>query len=247
MRFNSKPNLLLANSNVNFHNSHAVRVLTFLDKNPQKQYYIITMKESEIKTNFSQNLVALRKSRKLTQAELAVKLNYSDKSISKWERGDVLPDIVTFKMIAEFFGVTVDELISGDKPKQVSKRGKRILITLLSCALVFFVATVGGLFYTSFSSFKHLWLFYVYATPVASIVWLVFANIWFSRWVRLISVSSLVWTAGASAYLSVLVFASRHVWFLFIVCATFQVLVFMWFALFNKIAKEKSETPSKIQ
>ena len=63
------------------------------------------MNEMDIKQNFSKNLSVLRKSRNMTQAELAEKLNYSDKSISKWERGDVLPDITTFKMIADFFGI----------------------------------------------------------------------------------------------------------------------------------------------
>lgn len=203
------------------------------------------MTENEIKTNFSQNLCVLRKSHNLTQAELAQKLNYSDKSISKWERGDVLPDIVTFKMIAECFGVSVDELISGDKPKEMSKRGKRILVTLLSCALVIFLATVGGLFYSSFADFEHLWLFYVYAMPVCSIVWIVFSHIWFSRGVRELAISALVWSAGASIYLSVLVFAHRHLWFLFVVCAVFQILVFIWFALVERLARERENRKNK--
>ena len=58
------------------------------------------MDELIIKQNFARNLLAYRKARGLTQSQLAEKLNYSDKSISKWERGDVLPDIVTISMIA---------------------------------------------------------------------------------------------------------------------------------------------------
>ena len=190
-------------------------------------------------------LAELRKFYKVTQEELAVRVGVTRQAVSKWERGDVLPDIVTFRMIAECFGVSVDELISGDKPKEMSKRGKRILVTLLSCALVIFLATVGGLFYSSFADFEHLWLFYVYAMPVCSIVWIVFSQLWFSRGIRELAISALVWSAGASIYLSVLVFAHRQLWFLFVVCAVFQILVFIWFALVERLARERENRKNK--
>ena len=65
----------------------------------------------EIKSNFSENLIKLRKSKSLTQLQLAEKLNYSDKAISKWEVGAVLPDVETLTHIADFFGLTVNDLI----------------------------------------------------------------------------------------------------------------------------------------
>lgn len=198
------------------------------------------MTEAEIKLNFSKNLSALRKSRKLTQAELAEKLNYSDKSVSKWERGDVLPDIVTFSMIAEYFGISVDELVSGDKPREVAKRGKRWLIALLSAVSVMFLATIGALFYSSFQSFDYLWLFYLYALPVVSIVMIVFSSIWFGTRATEISISALVWTLGVSIYLSVLEFASKNLWFVFVLCGVFQVLILIWFAIVEKARREKS-------
>ena len=69
------------------------------------------MTTEEIKENFSQNLINLRKAKSLTQLQLAEKLNYSDKAISKWEVGSVLPDVETLSHIAEFFGLTVNDLI----------------------------------------------------------------------------------------------------------------------------------------
>ena len=78
------------------------------------------MTQEEIKYNFSHNLIRLRKSNGLTQLALAEKLSYSDKAISKWEVGSVLPDIETMTHIAEFFGTTVNDLIYPERKKFLS-------------------------------------------------------------------------------------------------------------------------------
>ena len=59
----------------------------------------------DIKENLANNIASHRKALKLTQAELAQKLNYSDKAVSKWERGEAVPDLVVLKQIADFFGI----------------------------------------------------------------------------------------------------------------------------------------------
>ena len=66
----------------------------------------------EIKDNLAKNLATYRKSANITQLELAEKLNYSDKAVSKWERGESTPDITVLKQLADLYGVTVDTLIS---------------------------------------------------------------------------------------------------------------------------------------
>ena len=58
----------------------------------------------------AQNIAKLRLSHGMTQAELAERLRYSDKAISKWERADSLPDIIVLKQLAELFSVRVDDL-----------------------------------------------------------------------------------------------------------------------------------------
>lgn len=62
----------------------------------------------------------LREERKLTQAELAVKLNVSDKAVSKWETGKGYPDITLLESIASVFGVSVMELLSGNEVKNTN-------------------------------------------------------------------------------------------------------------------------------
>ena len=65
----------------------------------------------ENKRIVADNITALRTAKKLTQSQLAEMLNYSDKSVSKWERGDSVPDVFVLKKIADIFGVTVDWLL----------------------------------------------------------------------------------------------------------------------------------------
>ena len=67
----------------------------------------------DIKQIIAKNIASLRTDSKLTQLELAEKLNYSDKAISKWERGESIPDVITLKAVADLFGVTVDYLLTG--------------------------------------------------------------------------------------------------------------------------------------
>ena len=70
------------------------------------------MELSELKLISASNIISLRTAAGLTQAELGAKLNYSDKSVSKWERGEAIPDAFVLKQLAELFGVSVDYLLS---------------------------------------------------------------------------------------------------------------------------------------
>ena len=102
-------------------------------KNPYEQVkYPVDAHSEEIKNNFSKNLSRLRKDNGLTQLALAEKLNYSDKAISKWERGEGLPDAYVLSKMSELFGVTVDYMLTphSDQNKKVEtkpiKKAKKI-------------------------------------------------------------------------------------------------------------------------
>ena len=109
------------------------------------------MENNEIKQNIARNISELRKQHKLTQLELAEKLNYSDKAISRWERGDTLPDIDILCKICELFSVNFEYLISSTPEQQTqpiksshfsrAQLGNRLTITLLAVSIVWFVAT----------------------------------------------------------------------------------------------------------
>lgn len=68
--------------------------------------------------DFSEKLIALRKSRNLTQEQLAEKLNVSRQSVSKWESGQVIPDVGKIVEVSKLFDVTLDYLL---KPSQIDE------------------------------------------------------------------------------------------------------------------------------
>ena len=67
--------------------------------------------QENLRAVIAANITNLRKNSGMTQQDLAVRLNYTDKAISKWERGESVPDIVILKQIADIFGITVDYLL----------------------------------------------------------------------------------------------------------------------------------------
>ena len=73
----------------------------------------------DYKAVFADNLSHLRSHKGWTQLELAEKLNYSDKTVSKWERGESMPDVIMLKQISDLFGITIDELLTDHKGKPV--------------------------------------------------------------------------------------------------------------------------------
>ena len=100
------------------------------------------MNEEALRKNISQKITFYRKAAGLTQLELAEKLNYSDKSVSKWERGDGLPDITVLSNMAELFGISVDDFISSAAPKKPIKLTKKhTLVPALSVGLVWLTVT----------------------------------------------------------------------------------------------------------
>ena len=148
------------------------------------------------------NIAAYRKAHKDTQAGLAEKLNYSDKSVSKWERGESVPDIYILTQIADLYGITVSNLIGEVEPPKASKPTYHMFILLLSVSLVFAIAAV------LFSAFLiaevpfRAWLFFVYAVPVSAIVCIVFTSLWWGIWQQGVSISVLIWSLGVCLYLS---------------------------------------------
>jgi len=192
----------------------------------------------EIKDNLAVNLTRLRKATSLTQAELAEKLNYSDKAVSKWERGESVPDITVLKQLADFYGTTIDALISEpkeEKPKKTRRHisGIRAIIATCSVGLVWLVATVCFAFLSIiFPSITNTWLSFIVAIPVSIIILLIFTSIWGKNLFNAIFTSLLVWTTILAIYL-ILIYAgvqSSTLWMLFLVGIPLQVLAILWFS-----------------
>ena len=102
---------------------------------------------------FNEKLQILRKKKCLTQEELAEALFVSRTAVSKWESGRGYPNIDSLKAIAEFFDVTIDDLLSGDEiltiaqedTKQKETRYRSLIFGVLdvSVAMFFFLPFFG--------------------------------------------------------------------------------------------------------
>lgn len=189
----------------------------------------------DIKPIIAKNITALRQSAKLTQIELAERLNYSDKAVSKWERGESVPDITVLKAIADMFDVTLDYLVHEnpglpaiqEEPEQPKKHNRKV-ITALSILLVWFVAAVVFVVLDKVALDTKLHLFsFAYAVPVSMIVWLVLNTLWFSRRYNYLIISLLMWTTlGCTALLLFLL--GINFWQLSILGVLGQVIIATW-------------------
>ncbi len=203
----------------------------------------------EINRKLAKNLTYYRKTAGLTQAELAEKINYSDKSVSKWESGNGVPDIYTLVQLAELYGVTVDTLLGDGAPIRVKKKTKSLhtLIMLLCSGIVWLVAT--GLFVPMVLLFpgNAWWLIFLYAIPVNAVVLLVYAGIWRYKTLNFISVSVMIWTAFTCLYLTIkFIFVSNGrgeglgpLWSVFLLGIPLQVLEILWVYFRSIFTKNK--------
>ena len=192
--------------------------------------------EATLRKTVAKNIADYRKAHHDTQLDLATKLNYSDKSVSKWERGESLPDVYILSQIADLYGVSVSALIGEIQPPKESKPHYHMFILLLSLALTMAVAT---LLFSMFMICKvpyPAWMFFVYALPVCSIICIVFTSLWWGILWQGVSVSALIWTLGLSLYLS---FELENVSLIFLVCAALQVLTVLWEVFRKFLLKSK--------
>ncbi len=199
----------------------------------------------------AKNLSDLRKRQGMTQLELAERLNYSDKAVSKWERGESLPDITVIKAIADLFGVTVDYLITEEHEepivesapaprKRVSRRtaaaitGMSILLVVLIATFLFFILCYA----IPQSHIIYRLLPYIFAFPTSCIVWLVMNSIWFNRRRNYLIISLLMWSLLLAIWLTVL--PAFNLWLIFMLGIPGEAIILLWSGM--KFKKPKSAT-----
>ena len=197
---------------------------------------------NDYKRIIANNITELRKAVPFTQAELAEKLNYSDKAVSKWERGESIPDVIVLKQIADLFGVTVDYLLEEvhplsatmqSVPRQLKKN--RLLVTGLSCMLTFLIATVIFVALGLLTDIHRIWLAYVYCVPICAIILIVFNSIWGIKKLNYLFISILMWGALASIYLTSGIYSN---WLIFIIGIPGQLIIWLWSGIKAKIFKK---------
>jgi len=198
---------------------------------------------NNIKDIFAKNLMHYRKTLGLTQLELANRINYSDKAISKWERGESLPDVITLAEIAKIFNLTIDKLISEhhynmDIPElQVEETHKKnifnLKLTSLSISGILLITVIIFVVLTLVNpDSNNAWLSLIYAIPFTFIAFLLFSI--FSRKRILI----MLFSELLSFSISLILFLSIQIpntWLFFLI--PIPVFFILFFALSLKNSK----------
>jgi len=187
---------------------------------------------SEVKSIIGKNLSELRKKRGLTQAELATKLNYTDKAISKWEHGDALPSIDNLLVICEFYGITLDQLVKENAEKikvndeETENKVNKIVISLLSFFTIWTIATI---IYVSIYILKstYFWLIFIWAITPSIVVLIIFNSIWGFRKLNFALVTTLIWSIITTAYITLLTMG-YNMWVIFLVGIPATIIVILW-------------------
>jgi transcriptional regulator with XRE-family HTH domain len=215
------------------------------------------MDGEKLKVQIGANIAAQRRRCGLTQAGLAEKLNYSDKAVSKWERGESIPDVLTMIQLAQHFGVTVDELLGDSEennravsrakhinplsPEMERKREEnRRIIQMLSSLLVWGIALLVYIVLSSVN-LPRTWVTFVYAIPINAIVLLVLRSAWrkFNR--NELLISAIVWGCLLSIHMTLLVYAEVNVWKVYMLGILGQAVISLWFRMLRAPKKESPD------
>ncbi len=212
------------------------------------------MGDEQLKARIGSNIAYYRKQAGLTQAGLAEKLNYSDKAVSKWERGDSIPDVITLMQIAGQFHITVDDLLTDMEAlpedmgkleramtqvseKALKRKANKNIILALSSTLVWFVALLIFVVLSTLD-IPHSTLAFLYAVPANAIVLLSLRSAWHDfRWNKAL-ISAIVWGSLLSIYASVYAFANFNAWKILLLGIPGQIAIFLWFRMFQHTETE---------
>lgn len=190
----------------------------------------------DIKQIIGENIKELRLNEKLTQFELAEKLNYSDKAVSKWERGESTPEPEVFIKLSKLFNVDIDYFYydnSESKLRYVKKNNrsktKSILLTILFCVAVL---TISATLFTlacfkDINYAKSFWISFVYVIPVSSLITYLYFRRIKSNIGKLISISIFLWTTFITAYLQGLLLGING-WLIFIIAIPLQAIIIIY-------------------
>ena len=214
------------------------------------------MDADKLKLQIGKNIAAYRKLAGLTQAGLAEKINYSDKAVSKWERGESMPDVTTLIQLAEQFDITVNDLLvdPNELPgnpgtlekamtqvseKALKRKADKNIILGLSSLLVWFVALLIFVILDSIG-LPNAFLAFFFAIPADAITMLSLRSAWRDfRWNRIL-ISVIMWGGVLSIYTTLLTLANLNIWMMFLLCLPGQAAILLWFKLFRPLTEEET-------
>ena len=203
---------------------------------------------NDIKQVIAKNLITLRKKNKLTQNELAEKLNYSDNAISRWEHAEVTPSIETLEQIANIYNVPLSSLIEDNAVRAAELSDRRALVNklaavLISASFVWLIATVT--FVVSILLWEHtLWQIYIWAMPIVALVMMPFHHYWGRHIYKFTILTIFVWTLLLAIFVQFFKF-SPWMWVIFLLGIPIQIGLAIWAFVKPKPPKPRKHRAKK--
>ncbi len=183
-----------------------------------------------VKEIIAKNLVDLRKSKRMTQQDLAEKINYSDKAVSRWEHAETLPDIETLCKICEIYGVRFEYLLQKEQAPRAKNpyiiqrsNGNKIAVSLTALVSVWLIATVVFVYSSVFME-ENAWQVFIWAIPVSSMVCQFCNRLWGKKFLSYIFISVTMWTIILSIYVALI---NINAWLLFIIGIPIQMIIIL--------------------
>ena len=209
----------------------------------------------DLKLIFARNLVALRRKEKLTQAEFAEKINYSDKAVSKWERAESVPDVTVLVSIARFFGVTLDFLVTEHEntavaAEELQPRKRETRNRLLTYAIVMFgILLVEMIVFFAIGASvpsigERILYCLVFPLPLAAVVSVVLCSVWEKKFLMFLSVFALVWAIIADAFLIIRIVFAPFPW-IFLIGFPAEFIVAFSFGFIRRPKKKSDPSEEK--
>lgn len=187
---------------------------------------------ANVKETVRSNLVKLRKERKWTQMELAEKIGYSDKAISRWETGEVNPDIETLDKLAELYEVDISVFFSEYNPKEykaqtfrANQLGRKIAVWILMVAALWYIGIMVFIYSSTFKmDSSRSWLIFIWLLPITFVLCSCFNVKWGNSALAIVFASLICWSLLTAIYLQ---FFEYNVYLLFISGVPIQVAIFL--------------------
>lgn len=181
----------------------------------------------------SKNIILLRKSAKMTQADLAKKLSYSNKMVSKWENGDIIPSVEILISIAKIFNVTLDSLVNPmeeNSKTEEKQSSNKLIISLLAIVPVWILATTIFVYANIIDGFN-VWTVFLWAIPISCIIGLIFYSLWGKRKLNYVILSVFLWSFITCFYLQ---FIKFNLFPLYLLGIPLQISIILWSKLKSK-------------
>ncbi|MBQ5667632.1 MAG: helix-turn-helix transcriptional regulator [Oscillospiraceae bacterium] len=187
----------------------------------------------DLKVITASNIINLRTAKGMTQAELGELLNYSDKSVSKWERAEAVPDAYVLKNMSGIFGVSVDYLLSShdswERPESFKKEERNFHSNVITILVIFGIWTLAFLIYIiGWLLEANWWLLFVYAVPVSLITFLVLNSVWEQGKNNRHIIYALVASIFITVYIT---FRSYNPWQILLLLIPAELIVFLSFRI----------------